>query len=144
MTTSDISELFGGAVRVKTRPRGFAPWSPKPETLALLAKVNAVLGEYQDHLPLTLRQIFYRLVGAHGYDKTELAYNRLSEHLVRARRARLVPMEAIRDDGGTVITPNMWSSAQEYLDAVRAQAGRLMLDRTVGQRTRLVVLCEAG
>jgi hypothetical protein len=144
MTTSDISELFGGAERVRTRPRGFAPWSPKPETLALLAKVNAVLGEYADHLPLTLRQIFYRLVGAHGYDKTERAYERLGEHLVRARRAHLVPMQAIRDDGGTVITPNMWASAQEYLDAVRAQAANLMLDRTEGQKTRLAVLCEAG
>jgi hypothetical protein len=43
---TDISELFGGAERVKTRPRGFAPWSPQSETLALLARVNAVLGEY--------------------------------------------------------------------------------------------------
>lgn len=138
-----ISELLGGAERVKTRPRGFAPWSPRPETLELLARVNAVLGEYQDHLPLTLRQIFYRLVGAHGYEKTERAYERLGEHLVRARRARLVPMEAIRDDGGTVITPNIWASAEEYLAAVRVQAGELMLDRTAGQKTRLAVLCEA-
>ena len=122
-----ISELFGGAERIRTRPRGFAPWSPRQETLELLARVNAVLGEYQDHLPLTLRQIFYRLVGAHGYEKTEQAYARLGEHLVRARRARLVPMEAIRDDGGTTITPNMWANGEEYFAAVRAQAGELML-----------------
>jgi hypothetical protein len=122
-----ISELFGGAERTRTRPRGFASWSPRQETLGLLARVNAVLGEYQDHLPLTLRQIFYRLVGAHGYEKTEQAYARLGEHLVRARRARLVPMEAIRDDGGTTITPNMWANGEEYFAAVRAQAGELML-----------------
>jgi hypothetical protein len=139
-----ISELFGGAERTRTRPRGFAPWSPRQETLELLARVNAVLGEYQDHLPLTLRQIFYRLVGAHGYEKTEQAYARLGEHLVRARRARLVPMEAIRDDGGTTITPNMWASGEEYLAAVRAQAGKLMLERTEGQKTRLVVTPEAA
>src|SRR5262249_31642723 len=139
-----ISELFGGAERTRTRPRGFASWSPRQETLELLARLNAVLGEYQDHLPLTLRQIFYRLVGAHGYEKTEQAYARLREHLVRARRPRLVPMEAIRDDGGTTITPNMWASAQEYLDAVRDQAEDLMLDRTAGQKTRLAVLCEAA
>jgi hypothetical protein len=114
------------------------------KALELIAHVNAVLGEHRDHLPLTLRQIFYRLVGAHGYDKTERAYERLGEHLVRARRARLVPMEAIRDDGGTTITPNMWTNAQEYLDAVRAQAADLMLDRTAGQKTRLAVLCEAA
>jgi hypothetical protein len=91
-----------------------------------------------------LRQIFYRLVGAYGFEKTERSYERLGEHLVRARRARLIPMEAIRDDGGTVITPNMWASAQEYLGAVRAQAADLMLDRTTGQRTRLAVFCEAA
>src|SRR6516164_8759084 len=139
-----ISELFGGAERTRTRPRGFASWSPRQETLGLLARVNAVLGEYQDHLPLTLRQIFYRLVGAHGYEKTEQAYARLGEHLVRARRARLIPMDAIRDDGGTIIAPNMWASAEEFLDAVRSQASRLMLDRTEGQTTRLVVIPEAA
>ena len=89
-----INELFGGAGRTRTRPRGFASWSPRQETLELLARVNAVLGEYQDHLPLTLRQIFYRLVGAHGYEKTEQAYARLGEHLVRA------PPRPSRPDGG--------------------------------------------
>ena len=28
-----------------------------------------------DHLPLTIREILYRLVGAHGYEKTEQAYD---------------------------------------------------------------------
>src|SRR5215813_9887014 len=144
MGTSIITDLLGGAERGRVRARGFADWSPRAETLALLARVNAVLGEYRDHLPLTLRQIFYRLVGAHGYEKTERAYERLGEHLVRARRARIIPMEAIRDDGGVTFTPNMWVSAEEYLDAVRAQAGELMLDRTAGQKTRLAVLCEAA
>jgi hypothetical protein len=139
-----ITDLLGGAERVRPRARGFADWSPRAETLALLARVNAVLGEYADHLPLTLRQIFYRLVGAHGYEKTEQAYERLGEHLVRARRARLIQMDAIRDDGGTVMRPTMWESAEEYLAAVRARAGRLMLDRTAGQKTRLTVVCEAA
>jgi hypothetical protein len=80
--------------------RGFAPWSPHQDTLALLELVRAILTEYAEYLPLTLRQIFYRLVGANGYEKTEQAYERLGEHLNRARRARLIPMSAIRDDGG--------------------------------------------
>ena len=33
-----------------------------------------VLAEYGDHLPLTVRQIFYRLVAAHGYAKSERGY----------------------------------------------------------------------
>jgi hypothetical protein len=64
--------LLGGAERTRTRVRGFAPWTPRASTEQLLAQVDLVLAEYVDHLPLTLRQIFYRLVGAHGYEKTEL------------------------------------------------------------------------
>lgn len=40
--------------------------------------------------PLTVRQIFYRLVGTAGYDKAELAYDRLCVHLVKARRAGII------------------------------------------------------
>ena len=137
-------DLLGGAQRVRTRVRGFAPWAPRGETLQLLDQVRGVLDEYEDYLPLTIRQIFYRLVGAHEYEKTEQAYGRLCEHLNRARRARIIPMSAIRDDGGTIIKPTMWSSADQWLGAMRRVAGQLMLDRTAGQKTRLVVTCEAG
>jgi hypothetical protein len=93
--------LLGGAERTRTRVRGFAPWTPRASTEQLLAQVDLVLAEYVDHLPLTLRQIFYRLVGAYAYEKTEQAYERLCEHLNRARRARRISMDVIRDDGGT-------------------------------------------
>ena len=93
-------DLLGGVTRIRTRARGFAPWNPQAKTLQLLDQVRAVLGEYEDYLPLTIRQIFYRLVGAHSFEKTEQAYERLCETLNRARRARLISMNAIRDDGG--------------------------------------------
>ena len=46
--------------------------------------------EYEDYLPLTIRQIFYRLVGAHEYEKTERAYERLIEHR-RCEAAGMAP-----------------------------------------------------
>ena len=137
-------DLLGGATRVKTRVRGFAPWSPQAATLELLEQVRAVLREYENYLPLTIRQIFYRLVGVHAYDKTEQAYERLCEHLNRARRARIIPMAAIRDDGTTTIAPNAWDSAEQFLEVVRRRAANFLLDRTAGQKTRLVVTCEAA
>jgi hypothetical protein len=83
-----------------TRPRGFmAGWNPRPASVALIEKTRAVLADYAAQLPLTIRQIFYRLVGADGYEKTEQAYKRLGELLNKARRARLIDMDAIRDDG---------------------------------------------
>jgi hypothetical protein len=126
------------------RVRGFAPWKPQSATMALLEQVRRVLDEYADYLPLTIRQIFYRLVGAYDYPKTENAYERLSEHLNRARRAHMIEMSAIRDDGGTILRPQFWGSKQHFLDSIREEAQHFRLDRTAGQPTRLVVICEAG
>ena len=41
---NDIS-LLGGALRGKTRPRGFAPWKPQSAVLRLLDQVRTVLAE---------------------------------------------------------------------------------------------------
>jgi hypothetical protein len=136
--------LLGGAVRVRTRVRGFAPWNPQAATLRLLEQVRAVLGEYEDYLPLTIRQIFYRLVGVHEYDKTEQAYDRLCEHLNRARRARRISMDVIRDDGGVITAPDDWKSAEQFWRVVRGMAEHFTLDHSAGQKTRLVVICEAA
>jgi hypothetical protein len=55
---------------MRARPRGFIDgWKPRAETQALLDQVIRVLAEYGEQLPLPLRQIFYRLVGAYGYQE---------------------------------------------------------------------------
>jgi len=71
----------------RTRPKGYAPWRPSPETAALVEDVKDVLEDYRAHLPLTIRQVFYRLVAAYDYPKDERAYERLGYALGRARRA---------------------------------------------------------
>ncbi len=48
------------------RVRGHSDWKTRAWTVALLEQVQAVLSEYPDYLPLTLRQGFCRLVGAPG------------------------------------------------------------------------------
>jgi hypothetical protein len=129
---------------VTTRVRGLAPWQPKQATRDLLDAVNAVLLEYAQYLPLSVRQIFYRLVGAHGYDKTENAYSRLGEHLNRARRAGLVVFDAIRDDGITLIEPSAWTGAEQMVSAFIRMAARFRLDRQIGQPRRLIFAVEAA
>jgi hypothetical protein len=137
-------QLLGGARRKRTRKRGFADWRPDASSRALLTQVQAVLAEYSTHLPLTIRQIFYRLVGVHGYAKTERAYKRLCRHLNDARRAQLVPMDDIRDDGGTIYEIEAWEDADAFIDDCVDRAAGFRLDRTVGQPSRLVVVCEAA
>jgi hypothetical protein len=112
-----------------TRPRGFmAGWNPRPASVALIEKTRAVLADYAAQLPLTIRQIFYRLVGADGYEKTEQAYKRLGELLNKARRARLIDMDAIRDDGFTSQLTTFFANAEAFINNAIAWAEELRLD----------------
>lgn len=65
---------------------GLEPWNPTDASLRIVAQVKEVLDEYSSYLPMTGRQIFYRMVGAHGYPKTERDYKNLLDKLNRARR----------------------------------------------------------
>jgi hypothetical protein len=106
-----------GRQYTKTRVRGFAPWNPEPLTLAVIANVKEVIAEYA--IALTVRQIFYRLVGKYQYEKTERAYDRLGEYLSRARRAGLIDPDAIRDDGDIVPAIPGWSGPEQFWYNVR-------------------------
>lgn len=126
------------------RPRGFAPWRPQAKTQALLEQVQAVLTTYRELLPLTGRQIFYRLVATTGYAKTEQSYKSLLEHLNRARRAGIIPMESIRDDGATVVGAGRFSGPEDFLRNAARWAERFELDLLSYQPRHLIVVCEAA
>jgi hypothetical protein len=129
----------------RRRPKGYDKgWRPQTRTLALLEQVRGVLGEYEDYLPLTVRQIFYRLVGAHGYEKTERAYARLAESLVRARRAGRIPFGAIRDDGVSVADTAFYYGVEDFHNQTAARAMRYCRDRQDGQPRRVELWCEAA
>jgi hypothetical protein len=95
-------------------------------------------------LPLTNRQIFYRLVGVHGYPKIEKAYDRLGEMLNRARRAGLIPWEHIRDDGVIKIEPPCFQDTGDLICAIEGAVETFRLDRQAGQPVRLFFAVEAG
>jgi hypothetical protein len=107
-----------------------------------LGEVLEILEEYRENLPLTNRQILYRMMGRFGYEKK--IEQQLYQLLRRARRARLVPMDAIRDDGGVQEEPQSWDDADAYIAAVQRWSQNVRLDRQDGQKKRLVVHCEAG
>jgi hypothetical protein len=117
---------------------------PAAEDLALLEIIRQVLEEYVEYLPLTIRQIFYRLVGAHGYEKTERAYKNLGECLNRARRAGLVPFDTIRDDVAEIVVRTGYESAADLIDTWRRDAETFRLDRWPNQPQRLVLMVEAA
>ena len=53
-------------------------------------------------------------------------------------------MDVIRDDGGTILAPDHWDSVAQFMATIRTMAEEFTLDHSAGQRTRLVVICEAA
>ena len=112
--------------------------------------MRAVLLEYADHLPLTIRQIFYRLVGARtadgavGYEKTEPAYERLSETIGKARRAGLIDFAAIRDDGVTRENPSGYDGIDDLMRSIAWRIDNYSLNRQIGQPMFTLLGCEAA
>lgn len=127
-----------------TRPRGYMVWEPREDTMVVLQAVAHVLNEYGEYGPMTVRQVFYRLVGEFGYSKTERAYKRLAEYLVKARRSGLIPFGSIRDDGSTQSGAAGWQSRQSFWKGVRSTADDFMLDHQDGQPQRIELWCEAA
>jgi hypothetical protein len=130
--------------RRRSRPRGYVTWNPHRHVRVLLGQVQSVLDEYERHLPLTIRQVFYRLVAAYGYEKTEPAYNRLCEHLVTARRARMIPFESIRDDGIVTYSARWHQDVQGFWDDTGRRIRDYRRDRQAGQPVRIELWCEAA
>jgi hypothetical protein len=128
----------------RRRPKGYAAWRPQQKTRILLGQVQEILAEYADYLPLSVRQIFYRLVGAHGYEKTEQAYDNLGEKLVRARRARLIPFEWIRDDGVVVSSTDWYADVDGFHMETARRMQRYRRDLQQGQPVRVELWCEAA
>ena len=126
------------------RPKGYAAWRPHKKTARLIAQVQEVLEEYRAHLPMTARQIFYRLVGAHGYPKNEAAYGSLTEHLVRARRAKMIPFDYIRDDGISVMAHAHYADEDAFIKHIHNEGKAYKRDKLARQKMDMRVYCEAA
>ncbi len=137
-------DFTAGRESGRRRPRGYAEWSPQTSTRSLLTDVEDVLERYREHLPLTIRQVFYALVGAERLDKSEHAYARLGEHLNRARRAQLIPFEAIRDDGVISFHADYHSGVDDFHEDTARRVRQYRRDRQAGQPWRLELWSEAA
>jgi hypothetical protein len=128
----------------KGRAKGYAPWSPRTHTRELIDNVREVLSEYEILLPLTIRQVFYRLVGVYGYPKDENAYERLCNALNRARRARMIGFEDLRDDGISVMKGRHYDGEEGFYAHVRNLAEGYETDKLARQDVDIRVYCEAA
>jgi hypothetical protein len=110
------------------RPKiiGFAPYAPQANNRLIIERVKEVLATYSAYLPLTLRQVYYRLISIHEeYPKTESFYEKLGTVVTRARRAGLIDWDVIRDDGiQTVVCGDGYDSPVHFYRTVMSSAER--------------------
>ena len=132
-----------GFVATEKKHRGYCDWGPRAATQHWLDCVDEILTQYRSYWPLTIRQIFYRLVASYEYDKTEQAYGRLINYLGRARRSRMIPFNAIRDDGAASRLPYVFESAGHWWANVHEDANSFQMDRLADQDVRIEIFCEA-
>lgn len=130
--------------RARKRPKGYAPWSPQLETLKLVGQARAVLQEYRVHLPMTARQVFYRLVGVYDYPKDERAYERLCNALGRARRSGFIPFDHLRDDGASVMESRHYENPEGFYGYLRQLGEGYERDKLANQDVDMRVYCEAA
>jgi hypothetical protein len=128
-----------------SRPRGYlADYRPHKGTLDLLDDVQRALDEYRDYWPLACRQVYYRLVAVHGYPKTDPFYDKLCHHVANARRAKLIPFDAIRDDGIATIRLNHFDDTEHFKEHVRSLRDNYRRNKLNNQRHYVEVWCEAA
>jgi hypothetical protein len=134
---------YSGNCRDSKRPAGYQAWKPYSKTKIMLVQVQAILTEYKSHLPLALRQVYYRMVAAYGHPKGKEFNEALGDLMSNARRAKLIPFSAIRDDG--ILGGGYWSSdLKDHLLESDIYAKEYAVNRQNGQDVRIEVWCEAG
>jgi len=87
------------------------------KTQALIETAAAILAE---HHPMTLRQVFYRLVSRQVIENSRGAYQACSKALVAARREGLIPWERIEDRLRQPRQVAMWDGLGHFADTAAA------------------------
>ena len=109
--------------------------SHRPDWPILLAQAATIVRAYDT--PVTLRQLFYRLVAAELLPNTTNAYKSLSRYTAEARRAGTFP--ALMDRGRTIHRYQSFDGAPE----ARAWLANIYRrDRTEGQRVSVYLGVE--
>lgn len=127
------------------RPRGpITDYNPTASTRALLDDIGEILEENRAYWPLTVRAVYYRLLGR-GYPKSAGLAGRVSEHVSNARRAGWIDWAAISDQNETRRGPVPWEgTADEYAEMLRRAAANVEIDQQEGQPERILVWTEAA
>lgn len=94
-----------------------------PTTLSLRSRnralVDQAIAALEEERPMTLRQLYYRMISAGALQNHQREYNRLKVLMGRLREEEVVPRTWIVDHVRTTFKPSSWSGLADYGDSVR-------------------------
>lgn len=83
----------------------------------LASRAVAILREEK---PMTLRQLYYRLISSGVIGNAQAEYNRLGKVMVKLRESGVVPRTWMVDHLRTTLKPSSWSGLADFGESVRA------------------------
>ena len=112
----------------------------KPESLALIQKINGVITDYANQgFSLTLRQVYYQMVARAIIPNNERSYKNLGNLISDARLAGLIDWKAIEDRTRNLRRNSHWSTPGSVIDSA---AYSYHLDHWAGQENYVEVWVE--
>lgn len=151
---------------------GYPAYRPTPKGREILRASFQILSQYEAwESPMTVRQVFYRLIAGYKYGKTEKNYQALINYISRSRRAFqggllahiyedqmnykeaseavlaegwMIPFSWIRDEKGSTGEPLMFENHNEFVEWSKENAAEMILQRQEGQPQVIEVWCEAN
>jgi hypothetical protein len=85
-----------------------------------LALVQVAVAILEEEKPMTLRQLYYRVVSAGALRNTQAEYQRLGGVMTRLREDGKVPRSWIVDHVRTTLKPSSWSGLADFGESVRS------------------------
>jgi hypothetical protein len=125
--------------------RGYVDdWKPQRKIQIMLGRVEDILADYAEQLPLTNRQVYYRMVAKYGYPKGDSFERSLYRVLDLGRRSGRIPFASIRDDG--ILGGGWWpTDPRQQVEAWRLEAQGFWRDVQADQNgPRIQVWCESA
>ena len=100
------------------------------------ALINAALGILAEQNPMTVRQLFYRLVSANVIPNDLASYQRVSEAMTKSRDDGRCPFAWIADRSRPIYEAGGFIDAVEYADTIRGG-----YRKTTGRLSRNTLSC---
>jgi hypothetical protein len=127
---------------VKQAYRSTGQRGPYAKTRKLIARADDILTHYYRDgagFPLTLRQLFYKLVAENAIANTPAEYERLGQVMSDARYRGQIDWDMLIDRTRTMIN---YPFREDEREAIRVEARRMLLDPWPRQKTRVEVWVE--